>query len=98
MYLWHHNNKIKGMRYSLFIISIAMTAFSCSPYSDIKKYYQDNTSLHQALADSLHNFTTQHKTEIILRRSLMEDRTVTLNYDLPGMALRAGIKYDSLLN
>ena len=81
------------------MIAFIVFAFSCNSHSDIKRYYNANAKLHHALADSLHNFVIRHDTkEIILSRSLMEDKSIYFHYYVEEITTRVLIKYDSSLN
>jgi len=66
-----------------YILAFAITlSFTCCNNADsiLKKYYNNNNQLHQALADSLMSFAKNYHTEVILRRSLMGDGQIYFSY------------------
>lgn len=85
---------------SILIFSIVIiTFFSCNDTDNVlKKYYNNNTQLHHALADSLINYAIKHKTEVTMQKRLDGQNQIYFGYYFQEGNIVRFVEFDDLLN
>ena len=87
------------MRQIFIICLLVVLIFSCNTTNQtLKRYYKKNAVLHQALADSLHNYSVRYKTRVTMQKKIDDNsgKVYFMHYSQKDN-LHVLIEFDSLL-
>lgn len=94
----------KVFRQSVFLllsISLLVVIYGCAgkrQYSKLKNYYEENTSLHTETADSLMAFCQTNHTDVMLRKSDLNESAISFHIHFARESAYYPVFYDLALN